>query len=307
MRSMIRSLYQIANKSFIVQLMEFHLLRKLTKPGAIALYYSRFGNFGDELNDDLMRFLNISYRHSRPYVANLCCIGSNLQQFTSGTGKKLSDSHVLNVLGSGFISPNKGSHESFCFDMRIYALRGELSKIRCEKILGYKLENVTLGDPGLLVKDIFKPFKIRKKYDVGIILHMVDKNNALLQKIKLEKHKVTYIDIELEPKLFVKRVAECDFILSSAMHGLICADSLGIPNKHIMVSNSVVGGTYKFKDYYSVFNGFEYDPICLADQIVTDNDIKTYKNSYTINRSDVKKIRKKLIEAFKQYMKDNKL
>ena len=37
------------------------------------------------------------------------------------------------------------------------------------------------------------------------------------------------------------------------MHGLIAADSLGIPNQWFALSEQVIGNGYKFADYYSVF------------------------------------------------------
>ena len=45
----------------------------------------------------------------------------------------------------------------------------------------------------------------------------------------------------------------CKHIISSSLHGLICSDSLGIPNRWIKLSQ-LLGNDFKFKDYYSVFD-----------------------------------------------------
>jgi pyruvyltransferase len=52
------------------------------------------------------------------------------------------------------------------------------------------------------------------------------------------------------PKKFVKQIHECEYILSSSLHGIIIADSYGIPAYHIELSDKIIGGQWKFKDYY---------------------------------------------------------
>ena len=41
----------------------------------------------------------------------------------------------------------------------------------------------------------------------------------------------------------IKQIADCE-IISSALHGLIAADSLNIPNKWIKLSNKLVGNNF---------------------------------------------------------------
>lgn len=45
----------------------------------------------------------------------------------------------------------------------------------------------------------------------------------------------------------------CKYIISSSLHGLICADSICIPNRWIKLSE-LLGSDFKFHDYYSVFD-----------------------------------------------------
>ena len=268
-----------------------------------SLFYFKNGNFGDELNDELMTYFGLKYRRTRPLGSDTSAIGSNLQEYITNDSKSVSKKHTVRVLGSGFISKPKVV-ETFIFNMKFYALRGSLSKQRCEKILGINLSNVVLGDPGLLIPYIYPDLKLTKEYDVGIICHMVDKNSISLKNINLNKSKIIYIDVEQEPSQFVKQVAKCSFILSSAMHGLICADSLGIPNKHIILSESVVGGSYKFRDYYSVYPAYSYEPIDLRFSFITEKEINNYKRAYNINLREVDKICDNLHIAFSNFKKD---
>ena len=86
--------------------------------------------------------------------------------------------------------------------------------------------------------------------------------------------------------------------MSSALHGLICADSLGIPNQHIILGEKVVGGEYKFKDYYSVFKKVIYHPIFLQETILTEVDIQNLTHQYAVSPEEVEAICQRLIQAF---------
>ena len=130
---------------------------------------------------------------------------------------------------------------------------------------------------------------------------MVDKESYLINNIQLANSKILYIDIEQEPAQFVKEVASCRFILSSAMHGLICADSLGVPNKHMVLSDKVTGGNYKFRDYYSVFTDVKYSPVYLKNTVITNKEIEQYAAEYNISRDQVERICDDLVAAFSRF------
>ena len=62
------------------------------------------------------------------------------------------------------------------------------------------------------------------------------------------------LDIFDDVGSFISQLTECEFILSSSLHGLIMADSFGIPNQWMVLSDKVEGKNFKFYDYYSVFD-----------------------------------------------------
>ncbi len=245
-------------------------------------------NFGDVLNEDIMSYLGIDYVRSPALFADTVCIGSLLDTLLLREDEKpyMPTAHVF---GTGFMHPAKSASETFNRSLEIHALRGELSKRRCEKILGTKLD-VPLGDPGLLISRVFPlKKKIVAQYDVGIVLHMSDAK-APLDNIGLGNLKVRYIDIRQDTKSFVDDIRQCRFILSSAMHGLICADSLGIPNKHIIVSDNVLGGSYKFEDYYSVFSNAKHHPVDIRKTVITEKQISEFEKAYCISPDEVQHI-----------------
>ena len=114
---------------------------------------------------------------------------------------------------------------------------------------GYKVKKV-YGDPALLFSDIYKSKSI-KKYNIGIIPHFIDKQNKNVKKLISSGCK--FIDIqqaEGNEEKFLDEINECNIIFSSSLHGIIVGDSYSIPSFHIKFSNKLIGGNFKFKDYY---------------------------------------------------------
>ncbi len=288
----------------------------LKEKPSIVYYWTEKPNFGDMLNHDLLNYMGCKHlgpkqiRVYRPINAEGTAIGSILQLLLRTRKKLAVNPRPIKIFGSGFISPAKEEDERFLRPLDIYALRGKLSKERCERIMSQSLDHVVLGDPGLMVKRIFAPIIPDPQYDVGIVYHYVDSDKKPFhEKIQLQSKTFRLIDIRQQPSDFVKEVAQCKFILSSAMHPLICADSLGIPNCHIIVGDEVAGGSYKFLDYYSVFPQYKYQPIDLRTPglIVDDHTIDILTDQYSITSKQVDEICDSLESVFPfPHKKENK-
>ena len=113
--------------------------------------------------------------------------------------------------------------------MHFIAVRGNLTKNRINKIYKNKFNNILCGDPGLLINKVF-PKKEFKKYHYGLIPHFVDKNLNIVKELSLSLKNSVIIDITSKPNEVVKKIKNCDFILSSCLHGLVAADSFKIPS-----------------------------------------------------------------------------
>jgi pyruvyltransferase len=131
---------------------------------------------------------------------------------------------------------------------KVYAVRGPLTRnellkrgIECPEIY---------GDPALLYPMIYNP-KIEKKYKWGIIPHYIefesDKDIDVLKNLEQLGFKI--IDISSGEEEFINQVLEVENVISSSLHGLIIADAYGIPNTRVNISNKLIGGDFKFKDY----------------------------------------------------------
>ena len=108
------------------------------------------------------------------------------------------------------------------------------------------------------------------------------------------------IDVCSGTEKFVDEILECENIISSSLHGLIAADAYGIPNARVNVSNKLIGGDFKFKDYcYSVERELDYG-YQLTKETTVENIMDLHFNkSITFDRE-------KLLESAPWNYEENK-
>lgn len=241
------------------------------KKRRINAYWCRANNFGDWLTPVILNYFGYTVLYSSAYDADIIMVGSILEQVPSLYKGK--------IFGSGFLySDSKLSLPN----AEILSLRGHLTK---NKMIISK--EIVLGDPGLIISEIVR--NRSKKYELGIIPHVTDTKTEILS-ILSKRSKIKVIYPQQHPFSVAKEVASCKAIISSSLHGLIFADSYGIPNRRIILNNNLLGGNFKFDDYYSVINCKETpiinitgkEPLSDLIEITTKKDedrINTAKNN----------------------------
>ena len=265
----------------------------------LKLHYCRANNFGDAMNPILIeRLTGKQCVYAAKHNAEIIGIGSILNGFTRPRfGKTIADmfSPPAAIWTSGFLKEVPW-HEKIRKNISFAALRGKITKSRMEKIVGHEID-APLGDGGLLFGYLLDK-KPPKKYALGITPHCQDLDNPIWKKITDNFENSILIDFRNPPLDVLHQIAECEFILSTAMHGLIAADSLGIPNKWLQISK-LSGDDYKFRDYYSVFD--------ITPQRLTADDINNgapsekliaeLADDYPIKHNKVEEIQKQLLQA----------
>ena len=104
-----------------------------------------------------------------------------------------------------------------------------------------------------------------------------------------------FIDVQNETKQVLKEISQCKYIISTSLHGLIIADSYGIPNCWCEISDRILGERFKFHDYFSSF-GTDRNFFDLRDGTFPDI-VKDFKcNFKSINQ--VYEKQKELISCF---------
>jgi pyruvyltransferase len=103
------------------------------------------------------------------------------------------------------------------------------------------------GVPALLLPLIYHPVII-KRYKIGYVPHYADKEFFLQHHILLPSEK--FIDIQKDWKEVINEILECETIVASSLHGIIFAEAYGIPSMWAKYSDNIIGGEFKFQDYF---------------------------------------------------------
>ncbi|MCK0507045.1 polysaccharide pyruvyl transferase family protein [Aromatoleum anaerobium] len=238
-------------------------------------------NFGDVLSPLICaRVAGRSVVWAPAGECDLVALGSLMQRVKERFWNKR-----ISVWGAGFIAaekPHRSRH-------RLCALRGKLSAA----IVGAG-DEVALGDPGLLASLLIEhepPPATRR--GCLIIPHYKDRDCPELLAAVRDLAGVELVDVFSPPLEILRRIRAAEVVLSSAMHGLIAADSLGVPNAWLKVSDALRGGDFKFRDYYSVF-GIEPPQIGLNANLLHDASVivDTYR------RPGIEMIKDGLLRSF---------
>ena len=245
-------------------------------PDIIYARWYRSNNFGDALNPWLIEKItgiypqNIQYSKARKMlnwfagIEDYIVVGSILEyarkdSIVWGAGLMYRDS-VLRF------KPK-----------RIMAVRGPLTQERLSEI-GISCPKI-YGDPALLLSRYYNP-DISKTHQLGIIPHYVDKNHAFLTGLGKQPG-IKIIDIEKPTEQVIRDIMCCERIASSALHGIICADSYGIPSVWIKLSDKVAGEGFKFEDYFLSVGRKETLPLIIAKGITLE-DVNNHFSDYSV-------------------------
>lgn len=187
------------------------------------------GNFGDIITPLLFDHFGISYEFSETEFETIST-GSIARRAVSGT----------TVLGSGIISKN----DKLCPDANWMFVRGPYTRNRLLESGATSIPRV-YGDPGLLLPLVAKPAK--PVHSVGFVPHFTEYPKWS----KRLKGKFV-IDLKTKnPLEVIEKITSCERIVSSSLHGIICAHAYGIPAAWIRLSDNLKGDSVKFDDYYA--------------------------------------------------------
>jgi pyruvyltransferase len=217
------------------------------KPKIEACWANKEMNAGDLVTPILLKRYGFTPVFSYRNEAELFSCGSLLD--------KVSENFSGYLLGTGLMH---GDVVKSFPNAKILAVRGELTRNN----IGAPKDTI-LGDPGLLVSN-YMTKRHEKKYVLGIIPHYTDKKDTRLHNlIRRHRKAILFIEIQANPLAVLKKIDQCEYILSSSLHGLVFADSLGVPNVWTILSGQVKGKGFKFHDYGSALK-WKRDPVLIS-------------------------------------------
>lgn len=223
-------------------------------------------NFGDELNYYIFKELSDSPMSN---LLDLNKIGFSRKDnllFVGSLVDVLTNENSI-ICGSGAIC---GDRLLPARPKKVLAVRGKLTRkylldqgVSCPEIY---------GDPALLLPFLYKPYE-NKKFKLGIIPHISDLSHPSLKTMveDLNAHIIRF-DSYKDWKSVIDEICSCEYILSSSLHGLIISDAYHIPNLWIGIGNGLIGGEFKFHDYFSSVGRHQEHAVCI-DNICEIEDV----------------------------------
>lgn len=237
----------------------------------IRIDWVRENNFGDVLNPILGSLItDRPILHVNPLYFN--------GEYVSAIGSICGRANKNTIIwGSGFISADTPVTKP----KEIRAVRGPRT---AEMYInsGCRVPEI-YGDPALLISGYYKP-KVPKRYKVGIVPHYVDFRTDFVRKSALNEDINVINLVNPDPLSVIRQMLECEVILSSSLHGLIVPDAYGIKTKWIKLSDNIIGGEFKFKDYYSSIKIENEEPLYIQTvQNINDLISETYAKEINLD------------------------
>jgi len=278
----------------------------------VKVCYSVRNNIGDSINPLIIEnIIGYKVQHAEWNECDTSGIGSGLRRFfmrkrdvfasREGFRKKLTGAmtfRTCQLWSAGFIRYCEDKEIPLRRHLQVASVRGELSRRRLEQILGKPID-CTLGDAGLLASELLKE-KTNKKYRLGIIAHQREIGEKEWDELQDSIPNSILLDVRADPMETLRKMSECDCIISSSLHGLIIADSFGIPNRRVVLTDRLAGDGFKFDDYYSSFGIVAEPPINLKETMTID--IEKIKAGYVIRKEWVDQKKEECIQSFSKYL-----
>lgn len=225
----------------------------------------RHENWGDDINYYFLReiilpplvLLNRTSLAFRFKAKNYLVIGSTIDMLCRNNTE---------VWGAGIIDADKSLTIK---PKRVHAVRGPLTRA---KLLAEGIDCPEIyGDPALLAPLYYQPNK-QKRYRYGIISHV--SNQEVAENLLLDGKRLRECEDVLIIRLgqykhwhdIIDQICECKIILSSSLHGLIVAEAYNVPNVWIEFGKPLIGGHFKFHDFFLSIHRDRENPVIIDEQ-----------------------------------------
>lgn len=239
----------------------------------------RHENWGDDINFYFLREIikrpilmyNRISLANRLKLKNYLVIGSTIDMIC----KKNTE-----VWGAGIINDNKPLRIK---PRKVHAVRGPLTR---KKLLEQGVECPEVyGDPALLISHHYTP-NVSKKYRFGFIPHrsnLESVDDFKFDDVPLsDRNDVLVIDLSKYDRWtdIVDQICSCENILSASLHGLILAETYAIPNLWVEFGKPLIGGHFKFHDFFLSMGIDRKAPYVIKDYNLAIKDVQKGLSSW---------------------------
>ena len=252
--------------------------KKIERHRVSLEYWSKENNVGDALApvilDWMLKKNNISRDQKVGKAVHLLTVGSIL-----GMGRYPFDAVVW---GSGihcFSTMCRIIRYKNVRKLDIRAVRGPITR-QILILNGYHCPEI-YGDPAILMPLVYQPKSNREDNTIGIVRHFESADLAVDNKLKKIDTRTT------DYEEFIDQICKCSKIISSSLHGIILAESYGVPA--VFLQENMDNELIKFYDWYYSTN---------RKNIKIAYSIEEAIEMEPMSLPDLEKMRKNLLEQF---------
>lgn len=247
-------------------------------------------NLGDMLSEVIYNFMCNKYgldAHAKLkktyhfYAVGSILFFENQDAVVWGTGcTKEPEKNISNII-----------HQKYMRKLDVRAVRGPKTKEALDK-LGIECPEV-YGDPAMLMPLIYQP--VNKKTDItAVITHLKD------EKEMCDRYAGDIVITDMvtdDWKKKIDMIVSAKRVISSSLHGLILAESYGVPA--VLLRPKTENSLFKYEDYY-LGTGRNNFPIVNSIEEGMQYDMKNY------SFPSMETIQNRLIESFPKDIWDKK-
>lgn len=230
----------------------------------------KHGNAGDIFTIDLIKYLyNEKVYNNREEGNRLLMVGS--------IASVIKDTDIIN--GIGWKGNDLESIKDNISKVKVYGVRGPLTRQLFEKYDADLSELKFMLDPGLLVKEVYN-LKVENNSNKQIIFipHYNDESVYSYYPKAFKK-----VSIDNNPKTVAKEIMKSKVVYTSSLHGIIFSHALNKPC--VFVAPQSNEPLFKYKDYFLSIGIDVPIPIESIYKADFEKDVKTFLKK-DITRSD---------------------
>jgi len=248
-----------------------------------VFWWKAVPNFGDALSAVVTA--HVSGRvveHANPGKCELFAIGSVLKVARRKLKTARRDGVKPWIWGSGLMAPVS---PEFLDHAQVALLRGPVTAA----LLGLEMDQ--FGDPGLLAVDAVGPAPERHDR-IGIVPHHRHVDDPDLVELIASDPALELIDVRADVTRVCHQIASCRHVFASSLHGLIVADSYGVPNTWM---DPISQSRLKYLDYAASVGRDMSVPVQLED---IPARLKTLTDTPLPYRDGIARARQSLLSSF---------
>jgi hypothetical protein len=118
------------------------------------------------------------------------------------------------------------------------------------------------------------------RWEIGIVPHGHHRaHEGLRQLAAAGEGRVRVVNIHQSAAAAVREIAACSVIFTTSLHGLITADSFGIPAAWASLEPALTGGDFKFRDYEAVITPESTRSLDFGEALTLDDVIRATRRA----------------------------